>query len=290
MDSKREKVTIQKIVQKIEDGKKISMLALYDYPFAVIAERAGVDSIIVGDSVSMVLYGDENTLRADMDMMIRHTRAVRKGAPSVFLIGDMPFMSYQPSVELAIKNGGRFLAEGGADAVKLEGGRDVVEVVRALVKSSIPVVGHLGLLPQSIVAMGGFKVQGREARSAYDIVLQARELEDAGICMLILECVPAELAEEIVKRVSVPVIGIGSGPACQGQVQILYDILGLYPRFKPKFVKLYANLADKVEEAVRRYVEEVNEGIYPVKPDNVYSMRSEEYDRLLDMLKGNTGE
>lgn len=259
------------------------MLALYDYPFAVLAQEAGVDSIIVGDSVAMNVYGHEDTLSADMAMMIRHTQAVRRGAPNVFLIGDMPYMSYQPSLETAVRNAGRFLAEGRADAVKLEGGRNVLEAVKALVRSSVPVVGHLGLLPQSAAAMGGFKAQGREARSALDIVEQAKELEEAGICLLILECVPPAVSEAIVKRINVPVIGIGGGPACHGQVQVVYDILGLYPRSTAKFVRKYAELKSPVIEAIKKYMEEIDTGKYP-GPEHCYRMKQGEEEDFLKML------
>jgi 3-methyl-2-oxobutanoate hydroxymethyltransferase len=280
----QEKITIRTICERVSSGGRVSMLALYDYPFAVLAQAAGVDSIIVGDSVAMNVYGREDTLSADMEMMIRHTEAVRRGAPNVFLIGDMPYMSYQPSVELAVRNAGRFMAEGRVDAVKLEGGRNVLETVRALVKSSVPVISHLGLQPQSAAAMGGFRAQGREAQSALDIVEQARDLEEAGICMLLLECVPPTVSEAIVKRVHVPVIGIGSGPACHGQVLIAYDILGLYPRQTAKFVKKYAELKSPVTEAFLCYTQDVKAGTYP-GTEHCYRMKDGEEEELLRMLK-----
>ncbi|MFA5863214.1 MAG: 3-methyl-2-oxobutanoate hydroxymethyltransferase [Phycisphaerae bacterium] len=278
----KEKITITIIHEKIRTGHRISMLALYDYPLAVLAEQAGVDAIIVGDSVAMNVYGYPDTLQADMEMMIRHTQAVRRGAPDVFLIGDMPYMSYQ-NVETAIHNAGRFIREGNADAVKLEGGRSVLETVQALVSASIPVVGHLGLLPQSAALAGGFKAQGREAESAMDIVDQAKILEQAGICMLILECVPPNVSETIAKRTSVPVIGIGSGPACHGQVQIIYDILGLYPRPTAKFVHKYAELAPPIIDAIKTYISDLDTGKYPT-PEHCYRMKpgeEEEFQRRL---------
>jgi len=215
--------------------------------------------------------------------MIRLTQAVRRGAPNVFLIGDMPYMSYQPSQEQAIRNAGRFLAEGRVDAVKLEGGRNVLETVRALVKSSIPVISHLGLTPQSAAVMGGFKAQGRGARSAMDIVEQAKELQDAGICMLILECVPPAVSEAVVRRSTVPVIGIGGGPACHGQVLVAHDVLGLYPRPAAKFVKKYAELKSPVTEAIRGYIQEVERGTYPA-PEHCYRMKEGEEAEFLRML------
>lgn len=281
--SNKEKITINELHRKIHNSERISMLALYDYPFAVLAQQAGVDSLLVGDSVAMAVYGLEDTLQAAMDMMIAHTRAVRRGAPNVYLIGDMPYMSYQPSIEEAIKNAGRFLAEGKADAVKLEGGENVLDTVKALVKATIPVVGHLGLLPQSAAAQGGFKVQAREAHSAMDIINQAIALQNAGICMLILECVPPLVAAEIVKRMNVPVIGIGSGPACHGQVQLLHDILGLFPRFKPKFVKRFAELEKPIVEAIKNYADEVLSGKYP-DADHSYPMKPAEQEELIRLL------
>lgn len=278
----KEKITIQKLAEKVREGKKISMLAVYDYPSAVLAQEAGIDSIIVGDSVSMVLYGDENTLKADMDMMIRHTRAVRKGAPNVYLIGDMPYMSYQPSIELAIKNAGRFIAEG-ADAVKLEGGSEIINTIKALIKSSIPVVGHIGLLPQSIAKIGGFKVQGRAANDAYKILKDAIELQEAGISMLILEGIPSQLTNEITKRLKIPVIGIGAGPHCHGQVLVLHDILGIHQSQRPKFVKQYANLADIIKNSIRKYIEEVDKSLYP-DDTRTYSMPEEEYKEFIKMI------
>ncbi len=281
--SDRKKITIADICEKVNSGDKVSMLSLYDYPFAYLAEEAGVDSIIVGDSVAMIVYGHSDTLEATMEMMLAHTKAVRQGAPSVYLIADMPYMSYQPSIELAIRNAGRFISFSKADAVKLEGGRDISEHIKALVKSSIPVVGHLGLLPQSAVVQGGFKVQAREASSAVRTVEDALILEDAGICMLILECVPPVVAEAIVSRVSVPVIGIGSGPACHGQVQLMHDILGLYPRFKPKFVKRYAELGCDVAEALRRYISEIQSGEYPAD-EHCYPMREGQQEEFLKRI------
>lgn len=277
------KTTIGILRDKIRKGERISMLALYDHPFAVLAQAAGVDSIIVGDSAAMNVYGDADTLRADMPMMLRHTAAVRRGAPDVFLIADMPYMSYQPSRETAIRNAGRFMADAHADAVKLEGGRNVLDTVAALVKAAIPVVGHLGLTPQSAAALGGFKAQGREAQSAMSIVEQSKELEQAGACMLIIECVPPKVAEAIVRRVDIPVVGIGSGPACHGQVLVIHDILGLYPRPAPKFVRKFADLKTPVMDAFKAYIREIQAGQYPA-PEHCYQMKAGEEEAFLDML------
>ena len=281
---KNEKITLEVIQNKIHAGQRISMLALYDYPFAALAQQAGIDSIIVGDSAAMVNYGYDSTLQADMDMMIRHTQAVKRGAPNVFLIGDMPFMSYQPTIETAIRNAGRFIAEGHADAVKLEGGTTVLDTVHALVKATIPVVGHLGLTPQSAAITGKFKAQGRQAQSAVDLVNQARQLEQAGICMLILECVPNTVSEAIVQKLSIPVISIGSGPACHGQVLVLFDILGIYPRFTPKFVRKYAQLAPTITDAIQAYIRDIAQGTYPAH-EHTYAMKPGEEEEIRKMIE-----
>ncbi|NLE28601.1 MAG: 3-methyl-2-oxobutanoate hydroxymethyltransferase [Phycisphaerae bacterium] len=281
---KNEKITLEVIQNKIHAGQRISMLALYDYPFAALAQQAGIDSIIVGDSAAMVNYGYDSTLQADMDMMIRHTQAVKRGAPNVFLIGDMPFMSYQPTIETAIRNAGRFIAEGHADAVKLEGGTTVLDTVHALVKATIPVVGHLGLTPQSAAITGKFKAQGRQAQSAVDLVNQARQLEQAGICMLILECVPNTVSEAIVQKLSIPVISIGSGPACHGQVLVLFDILGIYPRFTPKFVRKYAQLAPTITQAIQAYIRDIAQGTYPAQ-EHTYAMKPGEEEEFRKMIE-----
>jgi 3-methyl-2-oxobutanoate hydroxymethyltransferase len=267
-----EKTTIRTLWDKAQRGERFSTLALYDYPFALLAQQAGIDAIIVGDSAAMVNYGHPNTLQADMDMMIRHTASVRRGAPNLFIIGDMPFMSYQPGIETAIKNAGRFIVEGGADAVKVEGGTAVVETVRALVKAGIPVVGHVGLIPQTAAIAGSFKAQGREADAALEIVRQAKELEAAGICLLVLECVPAAVAEAVTKTIAVPVIGIGGGPACHGQVLVLFDILGISPQKPAKFVHRYAELSNPIAEAMKRYAADVRQGQYPA-PEHCYKMK-----------------
>jgi 3-methyl-2-oxobutanoate hydroxymethyltransferase len=282
--NKSEKITINTIREKIHAGGRISVLALYDYPFAALAQQAGVDAIIVGDSAAMVNYGYENPLQADMDMLVRHTQAVKRGGPNLFIIGDMPFMSYQPSIETAIRNAGRFVSEGHADAVKLEGGTAILDTVRAIVNASIPVVGHIGLTPQSAAITGGFKAQGREAQSAIDIVNQARQLEDAGICMLVLECVPDIVAEAVTKKISVPIIGIGSGPSCHGQVQVLFDILGIYPRFTPKFVHKYAELAPTIIDAMKAYIDSIAKGTYPAD-EHTYHMKAGEAEAFKKMLE-----
>lgn len=277
------KITIKTLREKVAAGQKISMLAAYDYPTAAILEQAGIDSIIVGDSVAMAVYGMDNTLEMTMDTMIGHTAAVARAAPNVFLIGDMPYMSYQPSIEQAIQNAGRFLAQGRADAIKLEGGRNVIDTTRALVKATIPVVGHIGFTPQSEAQLGGVRVMARAADYALELVRDAMALQEAGVCMLIIECVPPAVTTEIVRRCNVPVIGIGSGPDCHGFVLLLHDILGLFTKFKPKFVKRYANLTEQAESAVRQYIAEVTAGQYPAA-EHCYSMPKDQQQRFEQLL------
>jgi len=279
-----EKITMRSISEKIARGEKFVTLALYDYPFAMLAEQAGIDAIIVGDSCAMVNYGYPNTLNADMEMMIRHTQAVRRGAPNLFVIGDMPFMSYQPSIEAALRNAGRFVAEGGADAVKLEGGTGVIDEVQAIVRAGIPVVGHLGLTPQTAAITGSFKARGREADSALAIVRQAEELEQAGISMLVLECASDALAEAVTKKISVPVIGIGSGPACHSQVLVLFDLLGMYPHSTAKFVRKFAELSNQVTDAMKQYAAAVRTGEYPAA-EHCYHMKPGEEDAFKKKLE-----
>jgi 3-methyl-2-oxobutanoate hydroxymethyltransferase len=279
----KEKVTIRLLREKAAGGSKIAMLALYDFAFATLAEQAGVDGVIVGDSVAMLVYGHKNTLQADMDMMIRHTQAVRKGGPNLFVIGDMPYMSYQPSVELAVKHAGRFMAEADTDAVKFEGGAVVLDKIQAVIKAGIPVVGHLGFTPQSAAMTGGVRVGTREADKAVALIDEAKTLEQAGICLLILEAVPRNVAEELVKRVHVPVIGIGSGPACHGQVTLAYDILGLYFGQLPRFVKKYADLSPHIIEAFAAYSDQVRAGRYP-DSQHCYNMKPNQIERFIQQL------
>jgi 3-methyl-2-oxobutanoate hydroxymethyltransferase len=279
----RKKITIAALMEKIRHGQKISMLALYDFPTAVLAQEAGVDSLLVGDSASMNVYGDSNTLSATMEMMLRHIKAVRKGAPNVFLIGDMPFGSYELNIQTAVQHARQFIVDGGVDAVKLEGGERILPVIQAMVQEKIPVVGHLGLLPQTAAQTGGFKAQGREAESALNIVREAVLLADNGICLLILECVPSAIAEAIVQRVKIPVIGIGSGGKCHGQVQIIHDILGLNFQLKPKFVRRFAELSEPIKNAITDYIQALSSEEYPL-PEETYSMKPGEEDLFRKLL------
>jgi 3-methyl-2-oxobutanoate hydroxymethyltransferase len=259
----RKKITPVDIQAMKKQGKKISMLTAYDYPLALLEDRAGIDIILVGDSVAMTVLGYENTLPVTMDEMIHHTKAVVRGAKHPLIIGDMPFMSYNTSEREAILNAGRFMKEGGADAVKLEGGASVKEIVRAIVKGGIPVMGHIGLTPQTISMLGGFKVQGKDAQAAQKIIDDALSLEDAGAFSVLLEAVPAPIAKMVTERLRVPTIGIGAGIHCDGQVLVVHDMLGLFDRFTPKFAKKYINLSELILKALESYREEVLKEEFP---------------------------
>lgn len=277
--SQRKKVTTLTFRQKKERGESITMLTAYDYPTAMAIDRAGIDSILVGDSLAMVVLGYENTLPVTMEEMLHHARAVARGAKSALLIGDMPFMSYQVSVEEAVRNAGRFLQQGGMDAVKLEGGRERADAVRAIVGAGIPVMGHLGLTPQSVHQLGGFRAQGKNASAAKRLLEDAQILEDAGAFSLVLESVPARLAEYISKKISIPTIGIGAGLGCDGQVLVTHDLLGLFDRFTPKFVKKYANLHDAMNKAFTEYIDDVETKRFPA-PEHTVEMTDDEWNEF----------
>ncbi|NTU43308.1 MAG: 3-methyl-2-oxobutanoate hydroxymethyltransferase [Nitrospirales bacterium] len=257
------KVTIQDFMKKKQAGQKIAMLTAYDYPFARIMDEAGIDAILVGDSLAMVVQGMENTLSATMDEMIYHTRMVSRAATRAMVIADMPFLSYQVSPEEAVRNGGRFLKEAGAHAVKIEGGKEVCRQVKAMVEAEIPVMAHIGLTPQAVYRMGGYKVQGKTEEAAKRLMEEAIALQEAGAFSLVIEAIPAELSREISQNLAIPTIGIGAGVYCDGQVLVMHDLLGLFERFVPKFVKRYANLKEDAVRAVRQYKEEVEGGVFP---------------------------
>jgi 3-methyl-2-oxobutanoate hydroxymethyltransferase len=244
-------------------GRRIAMLTCYDALFARLLEQADTDVLLVGDSLHQVLGGHETTLGATLDEMIYHAAAVHRGAPRTLLFVDLPFLTYQVSVEEAIRNAGRVLQESGAHGVKLEGGRPMAATVRALVDRGIPVMGHLGLTPQSVHALGGYRVQGRETDAAARLLADARTLEEAGACSMVLELMPAELARQISESIAIPTIGIGAGPGCDGQVLVLHDMLGLNDAFSPKFLRRFAELGEAVRGAAREFAEEVRAGDYP---------------------------
>jgi len=259
--------------------EKITMLTAYDYSTAVMVDQAGIDVILVGDSLGNVVLGYETTLPVTMDDMIHHTRAVARGTKNSLLVGDMPFLSYHISIPEAVRNAGRFIQEGGAQAVKLEGGEERVDTIKAVLDAQIPVMGHIGLTPQSVHQFGGFKVQGKDVETARKLVRDAKALEAAGVFAIVLECVPAALAERITAEVSVPTIGIGAGPGCDGQVLVINDMLGLYGGFTPKFVKKYANLNPLILEALRQYKEEVESGAFPAA-EHCFAINEEVLEKL----------
>lgn len=280
--SERKKITPPDLKKRKELKKKISMLTAYDFPIASLLDKIGVDTILVGDSLGMVVLGYDSTVPVTMDEMIHHCSAVKRGIEYAFLIGDMPFMSYQVSSEHALQNAGRFLKEGGCDAVKLEGGLEMVETVNSITSVGIPVVGHIGLTPQTAASLGGFKVQGKDVASAKYLIDSAYALEDAGACMIVFECIPDSLAKLITEQISIPTIGIGAGPDCDGQVLVINDLIGLYPRLTPRFVKQYANLYPLIEEAVANYIKDIDSGSFPTKE---HSFEIDE--EIINSLKNN---
>lgn len=256
-------MNITRLIEKKANNEKITMLTAYDYSTAKILDEAGVDVLLVGDSLAMVVLGYESTIPVTMDEMLHHTRAVSKGAKNALVVGDMPFMSYQISKKDALKNAGRFLKEAGANAVKLEGGREVAKKVRKIVDAGIPVMGHLGLTPQSVNQLGGYKVQGKEEKAAEKIISDAKELQEAGAFSIVLECVPSELAKIITENISIPTIGIGAGGHCDGQVLVTNDMLGMFTDFTPKFVKQYIKLNTEIKKAVENYISDIKSGKFP---------------------------
>ena len=271
--------TLNGFLQMKRDGEKIVMLTAYDYPSAKIAEEAGVDIILVGDSLGMVVLGYDSTVPVTMADMIHHTRAARRGARGTFIVTDMPFLSYQISPAQALENAGRLVQEGGCEAVKVEGGEEVAPQVAALVRAGIPVCGHVGLTPQSATALSGYKVQGRTAEAAAKLLHDVRALEEAGAFMIVLECIPVQVAELLSGQLSVPTIGIGAGAACDGQVLVYHDTLGLFDRFTPKFVKQFESLGAKAKDAIAAYAGEVREGVFP-GPEHTFTMNEEELKRI----------
>lgn len=257
------KVTINTLRKMKQAGERISMLTAYDATFARLFDRAGIEVLLVGDSLGNVIQGQTTTLPVTMDQMVYHCQAARRGIERAHLVGDMPFGSYQASADEAVKNAMRLCAEGGAESVKLEGGAEYAEVIQRIVRAGVPVMGHIGLTPQSVHKLGGYVVQGRTEEKAQKLLDDAKALEQAGCYSLVLEMMPAELSAEISRSVSMPVIGIGAGAGCDGQVLVCYDLLGMNPDFTPKFVKKYLNLAALIDEAAKKYKEEVREGSFP---------------------------
>ncbi|MGF7184070.1 3-methyl-2-oxobutanoate hydroxymethyltransferase [Desulfitispora alkaliphila] len=259
----KKKLSVLDFKRMKTDGEKITMVTAYDYTSGILAEQAGIEMILVGDSLGMTMLGYDSTVPVTMEDMVHHTKATVRGAENTFVVADLPYMSYEISPIDAMRNGGRLIKEGGADAVKLEGGSQRVEAVKAMTQAGIPVVGHLGLTPQTATQLGGYKVQGRGQEEAEAILQDAEKLTEAGIIALVLECVPAELAKKVTEIVSVPTIGIGAGVGCDGQVLVYHDMLGIYKKISPKFVKVYADLSEEIVKALSEYKREVKEGQFP---------------------------
>jgi 3-methyl-2-oxobutanoate hydroxymethyltransferase len=284
MSETRKKVNLPYLFKKVADGEPITWLTCYDYPTAYLQEQAGIEMILVGDSLGMTMLGYDSTLPVTMDDMIRHTQAVRRGAPTAFVVGDMPYMSYQPSNEIAVKSAGRFMAEAGCDAIKLEGGVAMASRIQAIVEAGIPAIGHLGLTPQSVSALGGFRLQGKSAELAKKIVVDAKALEKAGAFAILLELVPDRLCQLITERAENCIImSLGSGPDAHGQLLIYHDMFGLYPKFKPKMAKVFGNAGEVILNGLKAYHDEVIGKAFPA-PENWFGMKDEEYDELVKML------
>lgn len=284
-DEQRKKIDMAHLLRMKEEGQKVSWLTAYDYPTALFEDKAGIEIIMPGDSGMMALLGHKNTLPATMEQMLWMTQAVARAVEYAFLIGDMPYMSYQVSKEEAIRNAGRFMAEGGVDCVKMEGGEHIAETMAAVVKAGVPVMGHIGMTPQSAASIGGYKSQGRNVAAAKKIISDAQTLEQAGAWAVLVEAVPARIARFIVDAVNVPVYGIGAGPDVDGQVVIVHDMLGLFEAFKPKFVRRYAELGKTMVSAFQTYKSDVKGGTFP-GPEECYGISDEEYQRLEAELGG----
>jgi 3-methyl-2-oxobutanoate hydroxymethyltransferase len=278
-----QKVTILELQQKKAEGRPITMLTAYDYPGALLVDQAGIDLILVGDSLAMTVLGHTSTVSVTMDEMLHHCKAVARAAKRAFLIGDMPFMSYQVDRAEAVRNAGRFIKEGGMDAIKLEGGREVLETVRLIAEAGIPVMGHLGLTPQSVTKLGGFKVQSKTAAAAQRLVEDAVALQEAGCFTLVLEAIPAPVAKLVSQKLTIPTIGIGAGADCDGQVLVFHDVLGLFDRFTPRFVKRYADLRAPILEALQTYRQEVEARDFPTAGHS-FTIDEKELQLLLEHL------
>jgi len=278
----REKRTLNYIYKKKELGEKLSRTAVYDYPMAMLAEAAGIDIINVGDSIAMVMLGYESTINAKLDIMVEHAIAVRKGAPTSFIMGDMPFLSYQTSIGEAIKNAGRYLIEANMDAVKVEGGQEITQTIKAMTEAGIPVIGHTGLTPQKVKVLGGYKTQGRDANTAYHLLNEVKAIEQAGAIAVVLESVPSEVTRVIYERIKIPVFGTGVGPYNDSPNINLYDMLGFFDRV-PRFAKRYANIKDDIIQVIYKFVKEVKDKTYPGEEHSYHMLEGEE-EKFLEMI------
>lgn len=287
LSTTRKKITTLSLLQKKKAGEKITMLTAYDYPMAYLMDQKGVDVILVGDSLGMVVLGYENTLPVTMEDMLHHCKAVARGSKNCLLVGDLPFMSYQISIEEAVMNAGRLLAEGGMGAVKLEGGRERADTIRAIVNAGIPVMGHIGLTPQSVHKLGGFRTQGKTSEGAFRLMEDARTLEEAGCFAIVLESIPTEIGKLISQELSIPTLGIGAGKECDGQVLVVHDVLGMFDRFQPKFSKRFVNGFDLLGNGIEQYLREVTESTFPGDEHSV-GMDAGELQEVLASLGENT--
>jgi len=278
-------ITIDEIKRKKAQGEKVVMLTAYDYAFACVVDQSGVDIILVGDSLANVVLGLGSTKEVTMDQMIHHTQAVRRGVSRSLLVGDMPYCAYQQDPALAVGNARRFVEEGGCDAVKVEWFSECLPVCREILAAGIPVMGHVGLTPQTAEQLGGFKVQGKTVESARNIIEQAKQLEDAGCFSVVLECIPDRIAQIIAQGISIPAIGIGAGPFCDGQVLVLHDLLGLFKGHQPKFVKHFVELQMEIESGIQRYCDEVRNGAFP-DAEHSYTIRDDELEKFKDQTQG----
>ena len=281
--SERKRITLPVLFKKMAQGVPLSMITCYDYAMAYLVEQAGIDIVLVGDSLGMTMLGYDSTLPVTMADMLRHAAAVRRGTQNAWLIGDMPYMSYQASDESAVLNAGRFMAEASCDGIKLEGGVEVASRIEAIVKAGIPAMGHLGLTPQSVSSLGGFRLQGKSAKQAKKIVDDAKALEDAGAMAILLELVPDQVCGLITERASVPIIGLGSGPNAHGQVLIFHDMFGLYPKFTPKMAKKYGDAGQVIADGLKQFVEEIVTKVFP-EPERYFGIKDDQYQELLRLV------
>ncbi len=274
-----QKITVKDILEKKKKNEKIVTITSYDYSFAKIVDDSDIDLILVGDSLSMVMLGYKNTLSVTMDEMIHHTKAVSRGVSNALIVGDMPFLSYKINPNEAIKNAGRFIQEGGAEAVKVEGGTEICSTIRAMINADIQVMGHIGLTPQAIYEFGGFLVQGKNIETAKKLIIDAKNLEESGVFSIVLESIPWQIAKLITSSVNIPTIGIGAGPYCDGQILVIHDMLGIFTDIKPKFLKYFGNIGESIRLALKNYKDEVINGIYPDR-EHSYEFPQQELNKI----------
>ena len=274
-----QKVTIKDIIEKKKNGEKIVSITSYDYSFAKLVDGSGIDLVLVGDSLSMVMLGHSNTLSVTMDEMIHHTKAVSRGVSNALIVGDMPFLSYKINIKEAVRNAGRFIQEGGAEAVKVEGGTEMCPTIKAIIEADIQVMGHIGLTPQAIYKFGGFLVQGKTIEAAKKLILDAKNLEEIGVFSIVLESIPWQIAKLITKSINIPTIGIGAGRYCDGQILVIHDMLGIFTDIKPKFIKYFGKIGESISRALEEYRNEVINGLYPDR-EHSYEFPQDELEEI----------